>query len=253
MNARPDAEAQRWVVDREHALLVDGMGELGLLWWPTLRVAPDRSTRLLHVWAFLSTVEAVRRYHAERGVADNVSWATLADLGQNLLENHWLFDDTGLDVPWWITLHFRGGIYQLGRLQFERRMWRDGTGLGLHIPETGPMTPAACDASIAWAHEFFPTHFPDEKPVVGTCNSWLLDPQLAEYLPADSNIMQFQRRFTLRPEKSVADNGNILRFVFHDTAPDLDALPQATTLQRAIVSHIKAGREWNSCAGWFDW
>ena len=200
-------------------------------------------------------------FHAAREIPDDVSWATLGDLGQNLFENHLIHKRTGLDVPWWLTLHFRGAIYQLGRLQFERRTLRgaipgttaEDTALGVHIPETGPMTPDACDASIAWAHEFFPRHFPEDSPAVATCASWLLDPQLADYLPADSNIVRFQRRFTLRPDKTVADNSGICRFVFHNPAPDLDTVPQRTTLERAIVSHIKNGGSWQVANGWFRW
>ncbi|HZN15417.1 MAG TPA: acyltransferase domain-containing protein [Acidimicrobiales bacterium] len=251
--ARPSTDAEQWIVDREHHLLVTTLGETGYLWWPPLHDAPARSTQLMHVWAFLAALPGVREWHAARGIPDGVSWATLADLGQNLYENQLINHDTGLDVPWWMTLHFRGGIYQLGRLQFERRTSRGDSALGVHIPETGPMTPDACDASIAWAHEFFPAHFPEETPVLATCASWLLDPQLADYLPTDSNIVRFQQRFTLRPDKTVADNSSICRFVFHDPDPDLDALPQDTTLQRAIVSHIKAGGTWQMGNGWFEW
>ena len=258
----PDSEALRWIVDREHAVLTSTMGQPTISWWPSLRGTDDPATELVHIWAFLATLDAVRAFHDERGIPEDVSWATLGDLGQNLHENHLFHDDeVGLDVPWWITLHFRGAIYQLGRLQFERRVLRgnipgttaDDTALGVHIPEIGPMTPQACDASIAWAHEFFPKHFAEEDPRVATCSSWLLDPQLADYLPADSNIVRFQRRFTLRPDKTVADNGSICRFVFHDPNPDLDAVPQETTLQRAIVQHIKDGGTWQSANGYFEW
>jgi hypothetical protein len=252
--ARPESDALRWIVDRESHILSSTMGELEWSMWPALHDAPDRATQLVHVWAFLATLPAIRAFHRSRQIPDDVSWATLGDLGQNMFENHLLHHDTGLDVPWWITIHFRGVLYQLGRLQFERRKTgRGDQALGLHIPETGAMTPEACDASIAWAHEFFPVHFPEETPMFGTCNSWLLDPQLADYLPEDSNIIRFQRRFTIRPEKIVADNENICRFVFHDRHPDLDAVPQDTTLQRAIVKHIKAGKTWQSASGYFEW
>ena len=252
--ARPDREALHWIVDRESHILTTTMGELEWSWWPPLHAATDRATQLVHVWAFLATLPATRAFHQSRQIPDEVSWATLGDLGQNMMENHLIHGDTGLDVPWWITIHFRGVIYQLGRLQFERTKRSNGDQvLGLHIPETGAMTPEVCDASIAWAHEFFPRHFPEENPVLGTCSSWLLDPQLADYLPEDSNIIKFQRRFTVRPEKITADNESICRFVFHNRTPDLDAVPQETTLQRAIVSHIKSGKTWQSASGYFEW
>ena len=61
------------------------------------------------------------------------------------------------------------------------------------------MTAEACDASFAWAPRFFARHFPEDDYRVATCGSWLLDEQLAEYLPETSNIVQFQRRFRLVP------------------------------------------------------
>ncbi|MBI3971100.1 MAG: hypothetical protein HY332_07400, partial [Chloroflexi bacterium] len=46
---------------------------------------------------------------------------------------------------------------------------------------------------------------------------------------------------------------SILRFDFGRTTPALDrldALPRRTTLERAIVRHLKAGRHWHGGAGW---
>jgi hypothetical protein len=41
------------------------------------------------------------------------------------------------------------------------------------------------------AREFFGHHFPDEPVSHFVCHSWLLDPQLVEYLPERSNIVRF--------------------------------------------------------------
>jgi hypothetical protein len=123
--------------------------------------------------------------------------------------------------------------------------------LGTHIPETGPLTPEACDASFRRAREFFARHFPEESYPIATCGSWLLDPQLAEYLPATSNIMRFQRRFHLTPVSWDADR-EIVEFVFRRSKPQLDELPQETTLQRAIVQHLRAGRHWFGRSGWLE-
>jgi hypothetical protein len=57
------------------------------------------------------------------------------------------------------------------------------------------MTSQACELSFEAAVDFFKRHLPAEKYRLAVCHSWLLDPQLAEYLPTDSNIIQFQRRF----------------------------------------------------------
>jgi hypothetical protein len=63
--------------------------------------------------------------------------------------------------------------------------------------------------------------------------------------------MQFQRRFQLVGEGHDGD-ADILRFVFHRIAPNVDDLPQRTTLERAIVTHLRAGKHWRSRTGWLN-
>jgi hypothetical protein len=81
----------------------------------------------------------------------------------------------------------------------------------------------------------------------------MLDEQLVEYLPSDSNILAFQRRFTLVP--GARDNDDwIFRVVFGAGPPKdvqgLDALPQHTTLERGVVEHLRQGRHWRMRTGW---
>jgi len=150
----------------------------------------------------------------------------------------------------WLTLHARGAVYELGRLHHHR-----GEGaISLHIPESGPLTPEVIDASLDEGRAFFPRHFPEEKYTTFTCGSWLLDPQLLEYLPEDSNIARFQRRFEL--EEYEAPEGidcdvEVLRFVFRTLSTPLEELPRETVLQRAIVDHLRAGRHWQWRRGSF--
>jgi hypothetical protein len=122
--------------------------------------------------------------------------------------------------------------------------------LGVHVPDFfGPLSPRACDRSFAQAREFFAAHFPTEHYALAVCQSWLLDEQLAAYLPADANIVHFQRRFQVIDRREPGDE-DILLNVFGQRTPDLDSLPQRTTLQRAIVTHLKAGRHWTGGVGW---
>jgi hypothetical protein len=217
----------------------------------------------------MATVGDIRAWHARKGIPDDVSWNTLADLGRHARLYRRRTGETGLDTQWWITLHFQGSIYSLGRLQFQ--MYRLKTGpagplfwyddsrdeafrhgaraIGLHIPESGPLTPAACDESFARAEAFFECFFPDYPNAVVTCTSWLLDEQLAEYLPADSNIMQFQRRFELVPGSLEAD-ASAFHFIFGRAPESIDELTPRTTLERAIVQHVRAGRHWRLRTGW---
>jgi hypothetical protein len=93
---------------------------------------------------------------------------------------------------------------------------------------------------------------PDGPPRIATCTSWILDEQLAEYLPTDSNILSFQRRFTIVPGARDNDEA-VLHFVFGSERPkELNALPQRTTLERAVVEHLRRGRHWRMRTGWLQ-
>ena len=224
----------------------------------------DESTpvgRYFFVYVYLAALADVRRFHAQRRIPDEISWATLADLGRNLVRDRLLLGDGGLRTSGWLTLHFRGSLYQLGRLQFNRMnvrgaqvadAFREGDpALGIHIPESGPLTPEVCDDSLAQAGTFFTQHFLETPTRLAICNSWLLDPQLAEYLEPQSNIIRFQRRFELVGDGHDGD-ADVLRFVFHRIAPKIDDLPQRTTLERGIVTHLRAGKHWRSPTGWLE-
>jgi hypothetical protein len=178
----------------------------------------------------------VRAKHRALGLTDDESWATLRDV----FRAHEVRGEEPFADREWIDVVWSGRLAELGRLQFEDH--GDGV-LDVHIPETGlPLDPAACDASFARARDVFPEHH------TAMCHSWLLDPQLADVLPASSNIVRFQRRFELTAE---GENGNedVLRFVFHTFDPDLDKLDAATTLERALLEHMRAGRQWRAPTG----
>ena len=200
---------------------------------------------LFYPRVFLAALPHVRAYHAVRGIPDGVARATLADLGRVMRIYREANGAPGLDEQNWLTLHWRGALFELGRLQFERR---GGGDLGLHIPGGAPLDPAAVDASLGQARPFFDRHFPEERHRTATCTSWLLDPQLAEALPPDSNIVGFQRRFELLGVPQPGDE-DVFKFVFRRDDPPLDELPQRTTLERALVSHLRAGGHWRVRTG----
>jgi hypothetical protein len=196
---------------------------------------------LFYPHVFLAALPDVRAFHAERGIPDDVSWATLADLGRVMRIHRGATGEPGLDEQNWLRLHWRGLLFELGRLQFDRAK---ADALGVHIPVGGPLEPAAVDDALARARPFFDRHFPEDGYRTAVCTSWLLDPQLAEVLPADSNIVRFQQRFELLDEGAYEGDEDVFKFVFRRVDPPLDELPRRTTLERALVAHLRAGGHW---------
>ena len=247
---------------RCHDELVADMGGLGTLeGWPALPDSLGAVGRYFYVWVLLSVIPQVREYHASRGIPEDATWDILGELGSQMANRRSVWGEGGLHTYHWMTVHFRGVLYRTGRLLFERlRIWFDADGehaprkgdwaLGVHIPR-GRLTPEACADSFALAREFFARHYPDEPYRYATCVSWVLDPQLEEYLPADSNIIRFGRRFQLLPIGSTPpDDRSTVESIFARRYVDLDRLPQTTRLERAVVTHLRAGQHWYYRTGW---
>lgn len=207
-----------------------------------LRFRDDADRAHPSVQRFLARIPEARALHAARGLTDEESWETLQDLPRHAYLDRLLHGTPGLRKDWWVELAFSGRLFQLGRLQYEPR---DGY-LNLHVPEEGgPLTPASVDASLARAREVFPEQHE------ARITTWLLDPQLPALLGGDSNIVRFARRFELVGDTGVDDDG-VVEFVFHTLAADLDELPQATRLQRAVVAHLRTGGHFRSTVGRLD-
>ena len=208
---------------------------------------------VLPMLALLASAEDVRAFHRSRGIPAAVSDRALSDLGQQVWVHRRTYGAFGLDTYQWMTLPFSGNLYWLGRLQFNLVQRADSWALSTHIPEIGPLTPASVDDSFAQAAAFFAQYFPDFPATRFHCGSWLLDPQLAEVLKPDSNIVRFQQRWALEGEPHPGD-ADAIYFVFRKRgAPDRSTLPRETSLQRAILDKLDAGGHWNSWNGTVDY
>jgi len=112
--------------------------------------------------------------------------------------------------------------------------------LNIHIPGGAPLAHEACGESFRRALEFFPGHFPDRPFEVFCCGSWLLNAQIEEWLPPDSNIVRFQREFYLFPIH--LDRDWLLQNVFGEVPKDLSQVSRRTGFQRALADHLLSGK-----------
>lgn len=237
------------VVERSAELLAAGVGQFH----PD--AAPDPWDELpegredLALLALLASLDAVRAEHLRRRVPDEVSWRSLGDLGQQVHVNRRTHQAFRLDTYGWMRTAWSGGLMWLGRLQMVPKPTTSGWVLDTHIPATGPLTPDAVDDAFALAVPFFRRHFPEFPPRSFACTSWLLDPQLGDVLPAESNMARFQRRWELAGSGYEADE-SVVYFVFSRRSPvDLSTLPRRTTLERAVLDHLAGGGHWRAWSG----
>ncbi len=241
-----------WLLERLYQQLAECDGSAVSPPWPAPQLTDDPLTHYFHLYVFLAGAASTLRAHRARGVPEDVTWATLQDTGLQVAHYQTRNGRPGFDGAFWMWPHFRGEVFRLGRLQYTFGELESEPTLEVHIPALGPMTPESCDDSIAQARTFFPHHFPERPIRVATCESWLLDPQLGEYLGRQTNIMRFQDRFTLVPGRSRAADDDVIRFAFGFLPESIEELPQRTTLERAVVSHLRNGGHWCFQLGWFE-
>lgn len=207
---------------------------------------------VLPLLALIATAPDVAAFHAGRGIDQSTSTASLSDLGQQAWVHRRTFSSFGLHTYGWMRICWSGALYWLGRLQFNLTHYQGDWVVSTHIPESGPLTPEACAESFGRARTFFARHFPDYPTRVFHCDSWLLDPQLSEVLPPESNMARFQQLWQLDGHRRNGD-GDALFFVFRRRGDvDRSTLPQDTSLQRAIVQKLEAGGHWYACEGTID-
>ncbi|WP_285114214.1 hypothetical protein [Leifsonia sp. fls2-241-R2A-40a] len=144
-----------------------------------------------------------------------------------------------VDVDWLLAV-FTGQVVTLGRLQFE--VEPEGAGRSIHIPETGPLTPASVDDAIARAAEWFG----DDVPLV--CDSWVFDDRLRD-LPATSNLRRFIERFDVPPTVPDLEGARSLaKFVFRSTPARVTAAPlrpNANAVERIAYAALAGDGLWS--------
>jgi hypothetical protein len=121
--------------------------------------------------------------------------------------------------------------------------------LNVHIPEGSKMSHELCLASYAQAARFFTDYFPETDFAAFFCTSWLLSPQWRKLLPAESNIVKFQRDYHLFP--ILSDDFQTMERVFGKKPADLSTAPRDTQLQRVLLDYILAGNHIHNGAGFF--
>ncbi len=204
---------------------------------------------VLPLLALVVTTDDLASWHRSRGVPAEVSKRTRGELAQQLWVHRASFGSFGLRSYGWLSVTWCGSLYWLGRLQFNLLQLGNEWVCSTHIPRSGPLHPAAVDAALRQAARFFPAYFGDYPVSDFWCSSWLLAPDLAAELPAESNIARFQRRWRLDGQHVEADD-DLLLFVFGRRGDvDVRSLPQNTTLERVVGDRLRSGGHWSSWSG----
>ncbi|MBQ7396822.1 MAG: DUF5596 domain-containing protein [Lentisphaeria bacterium] len=197
--------------------------------------------------------EAAERHYAKRGYPQQLLFDSMTDLGIWLRNSKRNFGVIGLGYARsWEADIWHGSVIRFGRLMcnsthfYSHETLRDENGkillqkgdavINMHIPEDGPMDIGECKKSMERMREFFAEYRKGYDWKGFLCESWLLDSQLRQMLPANSNIIRFQ---DMGYRYDMGEYDETVFRIFGTTPPD--EIKNPTTLQRKAAEFLKSG------------
>ena len=145
-------------------------------------------------------------------------------------------------------------VYSSTPVRLDKGEWhavlqRENGILDVHIPSHVPLTKENTDAAYARAWEVLPKCYPAYGMKAFVCFSWLLDPQLKQFLKPSSNLVAFQNKYHRFAMKSCGTD--VREFLFKKPVTRVEDFCEDTSLQRAVKAHYLAGNYIYAQGGYF--
>ncbi len=219
----------------------------------------------LPLFSLLYEVPGMCKRLAEKGVPQDVIDAT-CNMFENQVQDYiYLYGHFGISAyVIWMNMFTNNQIIRVGRFNIEIAkfgnyfVYQTKSGLllceneiegtpiakpgdpiiSVHIPSGGKLDFDENTVDLKRAAKIVTDCFGEFK--LFYCNSWLLDPKIKEVLGKETNITRFADRFTRFP---VASSGTSVFHYLYLTADteNIDALPENTSMQKAIKKHLQSG------------
>ncbi len=152
------------------------------------------------------------------------------------------------DRGWWTYRQISMRLFRLGTLEYEFSLWEGKPAVAVHIPSDADLSETCVNVSFHQAESFFKTFFSEFNYQVYSCNSWLLSPALGMLLSEDSNILRFQKQFSIVEENP--EDISFMEWLFQTSKDaDIRELPEATSLQKAVKHRLLSGKKIGSGRG----
>ncbi|MGK0552067.1 acyltransferase domain-containing protein [Enterococcus faecalis] len=156
----------------------------------------------------------------------------------------------------WTWRYLCGAAYRIDELEFEMQLppysnkqpELDGKpALSIHIPSDAQLDSKMLKQTYREAIAFFARYFPDYHYTAMYTDTWLLSPQLAQWLNPTAKIVRFAKDYQLLQIEPEKDDG--IAWIFHRLDRQIDTYPQHTSLQRAAKKSLLQGEHIGSALG----
>ncbi|GGD53284.1 acyltransferase domain-containing protein [Paenibacillus nasutitermitis] len=190
-------------------------------------------------------VDVYEKYKLQQ-IDDAIYYDTFSDFQNWCMQCKADTGEYGIEEYNWLKEHVQLRLFRLGRLQFQPlafdrelivndyKIRVNQIVLNVHIPAGDPLLAEQVERSFEMAKAFF-----RGIPPVFICHSWLLEPELGEILPPESNILRFQQHFHLYKIDKNAKQAE--ERIFRKTCDNPHDYEAVTRLQRSAKAFLIAG------------
>ncbi len=210
---------------------------------------------------FLYFCEELKSRYEQKGIPEEFLLATLADLVSWAGIHEELTGKLGISEVGWLGHHFGLRLFRIGRLQYCFEDCREEIPalgiakgervLGIHIPAGAPLDKEECLKSVEMARDFYKKYFPQVDYRCFTCESWLLDDTLKNFMRADANTVKFRQIFTMTEKK---ESYSILKYSlgWGATPENYREFKPKNSFTEKIVKHMNEGGKFYAEFGYIE-
>lgn len=177
--------------------------------------------------------------YKQLGISDEIFVDTMKCFTRFVEEHKVSYGYYGFDRGFWTGRQLSLLLFRIGELEFEKCIKDGKCMVDMHIPSDALLTRENCLDSIQKSKAFFEKYDKRFVDVPYTCESWLLSPVLKELLPENARIIQFQNMFQI--DHVDKEDQSFMEWVFKRNDIPVEDLPESTSLQRKIKSHLQQG------------
>lgn len=198
--------------------------------------------------------ERLRERYRNASIPEELFWHTMEDFRYKIAECHEMTGQWGNRSGAWQNRYFIMSTIAIGRFLFEKKEFKyeryEKAGLtihqgdlvySLHIPSSGmPFDRQARLDSYKRAYEYYQCK-QQGKPLLVVCHSWLLYPGQTEFLPQNSNILDFMKDFDIIDSEERDEFQDSWRVFGRASALPPQQWPRDTSLRRAYAERVCNG------------
>lgn len=211
------------------------------------KVLKEKNDNMLNLVSYLNYCEMFEKNYNKLGVPRQIFLDTLHDIKIWSYRHKEIFEEYGVKEIVWLRHLGSTKMFTIGRLEYKLGRYLFGVRrknlcflsriVEIHIPRGEKITKENLLFSLNEAVKFFEKFFPNYKYNYFTCGSWMLDPNLKEFLPEDSGIIIFQNMFDLVATIPKIDH---IRFVFGEkwNKNNIKDFKPQTSLQKNIRDRL---------------